>query len=75
MIGFSRAGLLMEMYEKMEMPAAQLEMIRKSGMIEAISRWMPWMGLVGGAACLGYLWYVRRYFVRKADADVADVQA
>jgi hypothetical protein len=51
------------MYEKMRMPAAQLEMLRKSGLIEALSRWMPWMGLVFGVIWLGYLLYVRRYFV------------
>ena len=62
-VTFSQTGL-MEMYEKMGMPAAQLEMIRKSGMIEMMSRLMPWMGLVGGAMWLGYLLYVRRYFVR-----------
>ena len=57
---------LMKMYEQMRMPAAQLEIIRKSGMIEMMSRWAPWMGLVGGAVWLGYLLYVRRYFVRHA---------
>ena len=61
-VTFSRTGL-MEMYEKMGMPAAQLEMMRKSGMIESMSRWGPWMGMVGGAVWLGYLLYVRRYFV------------
>ena len=30
-------------------------MMRKSGMIEMMSRWMPWMGFVGGAVWLGYL--------------------
>ena len=63
---------LMEMYEKMQMPAAQLEMMRKSGMIEQMSRWMPWMGLVGGVAWLGYLLYVRRYFVRNAAEALGD---
>lgn len=58
---------LMEMYEKMRMPAAQLEMMRKSGVIEMMSRWMPWMGLVGGVLWLGYLLYVRRYFVRNVE--------
>jgi hypothetical protein len=62
MITFSQDGL-MEMYRKMQMPAAQLEMLRKSGMIEAMSRWMPWISLGGGIMWLGYLLYVRRYFV------------
>jgi hypothetical protein len=72
MVTFSRTGL-MEMYKKMQMPAAQLEMIRKSGMIEAISRWMPWMGLVGGIVWLGYLLYVRSYFVH-AERTSADFE-
>lgn len=63
MVTFSRTNLL-EMYEKMQIPAAQLEMMKKSGMIEMMSRWMPWIGIVGGLAWLGYLLYVRRYFVR-----------
>jgi hypothetical protein len=67
-VTFSRVDL-MEMYEKMHMPAAQLEMMRKSGMVEMMSRSMPWMGLVGGAVWLGYLLYVRRYFVGKALGD------
>lgn len=65
-VTFSRNDL-MRMYEKMEMPAEQLEMIRKSGIVESMNRWGPWMGLVAGAAWLGYLLYVRRYFVRAAE--------
>ena len=61
-VTFSRSGL-MEMYEKMGMPPAQLEMIRKSGVVESMSRWGPWLGLLGGAVWLGYLLYVRRYFI------------
>ena len=68
----------MEMYEKMQMPAAQLEIIRKSGMIEAMSGWMPWMASVGGVVWLGYLLYVRRYFVApnrsSADGDEAIIE-
>ncbi len=70
MLTFSRIDL-MKMYEKMNMPAAQLEMIRKSGMVEAMSRWMPWMGLVGGAVWLGYLLYVRRYFVHANESAMS----
>jgi hypothetical protein len=66
---------VMEMYEAMRIPAAQLEMMRKSGMIEMMSRWMPWMGLVGGAVWLGYLLYVRRYFVRNAAEAFGDNRA
>ncbi len=63
---FTRTDLL-EMYEKAGMPADQLEMLRKMGFVESMSRWGPWMGLVGGAAWLGYLLYVRRYFVRSGE--------
>jgi len=70
-VTFSRTDL-MEMYKKMRMPAVQLEMMRKSGMMEMMSRWMPWMGLVGGAVWLGYLLYVRRYFVRNAADALGD---
>jgi hypothetical protein len=59
---------VMQMYEKMKMPAAQLEMIRKSGTVESLSHWGPWFGLVGGIACIGYLLYVRRYFVHNHEA-------
>jgi len=41
-------------------------------MMEMMSRWMPWMGLVGGAVWLGYLLYVRRYFVRNAADALGD---
>jgi hypothetical protein len=66
-ITFSRTNL-MEMYEKMEMPADQLEIIRKSGLVESMSPWMPWTMLVTGVLGLGYLLYVRRYFVRGREA-------
>ena len=65
-VTFSRTSLT-EMYEKMGMPAAQLEMMRKAGFDESMSRWGLWMGLVGGVAWLGYLLYVRRYFVRSGE--------
>ena len=70
-ITFSQINL-MEMYEKMKMPPDQLEMIRKSGLIELMSSWAPWIGLVGGALWLGYLLYVRRYFVRGNQRSVGD---
>ena len=65
-VTFSRNGL-MEMYGKMGIPAAQMEMMRKSGVIESLSRWAPWLGLACGVAWLGYLLYVRHYFVRNDD--------
>ena len=61
-VTFSRTDL-MQMYEKMGFPPEQLEMMRKTGIVELMSRWGPWMSLVGGAAWLGYLLYVRRYFI------------
>ena len=64
-VTFSRTGL-MEMYEKAQIPEASLQMIKKSGMIETMSPWLPWMGIAGGLAWLGYLLYVRRYFLRNA---------
>jgi hypothetical protein len=54
---------LMTLYEKLNMPPEQLELFRKTGFFVAMSRWGPWMSLVGGAAWLGYLLYVRRYFI------------
>ena len=72
MLTFPRTNL-MEMYEKMKMPAAQLELMRKSGVIDTMSRWMPWMGLVGGVVWLGYLLYVRRYFLRGSQGATPQV--
>jgi hypothetical protein len=63
---FSRRDLS-EMYEKMGLPADQLEMMRKIGFDQGMSQWGPWLMLVGGAAWLGYLLYVRRYFVRTGE--------
>jgi hypothetical protein len=65
-VTFSRTDLL-EMYKKMGTPADQLEMIQKMGLVESMSRWGPWMYLVGGAGWLGYLLYVRRFFVRSGE--------
>ena len=71
-ITFTRSDL-MAMYEKMNMPPEQLEMIRKSGIVELMSQWGPWMGAVSGVAWLGYLLYVRRYFLRYGpSADLSE---
>jgi hypothetical protein len=67
---FSRTGF-MKMYEKMGMPADQLEMMRKMGVAEWLTHWGPWMGLVGAAWWLGYLLYVRRYFVHRGEGTTA----
>jgi hypothetical protein len=42
-------------------------MMQKMGLAESMSRWGPWMYLMGGAGWLGYLLYVRRYFVRSGE--------
>jgi hypothetical protein len=65
-VTFSQTNL-MNWYEKMALPDEQLEMFRKSGIAESMTHWGPWISLVGGAAWLGYLLYVRRYFVRHGD--------
>ncbi len=59
---------LMEMYEKMHTPEAQLAMMRKSEMIEMMSSPLAFsMILVSWIGLLGYLLYVRRYFVRHVE--------
>jgi hypothetical protein len=69
-VTFSRTDLL-QMYEKMGVPADQIELIRKMGMVEMMSRWGPWMGLAGGVGWLGYLLFLRRYFVHHGAAPIA----
>lgn len=65
---FTKASLT-EMYEAMHLPAAQWEMIQKSGMIDLLDCWMPWMGPIVGILWLGYLVYLRRYFQRVETQD------
>jgi hypothetical protein len=64
---------LIAMYEKMNMPPDQLEMIRKMGMAEWMSRAAPWMALIGGVTWVAYMLYVRKYFVRVNEAKVVAV--
>jgi hypothetical protein len=52
---------LMELYERMGIPAEQLDMIRQMGMVEKMSA-MWWVGIPFAVAFLGYLIYVKRYF-------------
>ena len=66
-VTFSRIDL-MTFYEKMGMPADQLEMIRKMGVAEFMSHGGLWMAIAGGAVWVGYLLSVRRYFVRSGEA-------
>jgi hypothetical protein len=60
-------GGIMQMYEKMGLPPDQLELIRKTGMPETLARITPWTTLATGVAFLGYMLYVRPYFVAKSD--------
>jgi hypothetical protein len=53
---------LAEMYKKMGMPADQIELMQKAGVLDILSRWGPWMGVAGGIVWLGYLLFLRRYF-------------
>jgi hypothetical protein len=70
LVTFSRIDL-MEMYKKMGMTTDQLEMMRKTGFVHSMSQWGPWMALVGGAGWLGFMLYVRRYFVRTGEGTTA----
>ncbi len=54
---------LSEMYKKMGMPADQIDLLQKSGILEMLTRWGPGLGVAGGIGWLGYLLFVRRYFV------------
>jgi hypothetical protein len=60
-------GDILAMYEKMGLPAEQIEMIRKTCLLETMTRLGPWMNLGFAAAWLGYLIYIRRYFVRRSE--------
>jgi hypothetical protein len=60
---FSRVGS-MEMYEKMGLSGSQLEMIQKTGAAEWVSM-ARGVSIMAGIVLLGYLLYVRRYFVRR----------
>ena len=63
-VTFSRVDM-MKLYERMGIPAEQLDLIRKMGVADMMSRWGPAMTVTGGIAWLGYLLFVRRYFVQK----------
>ncbi len=39
---------LAEMYKKMGMPADQIELLQKAGVLDILSRWGPWLGVAGG---------------------------
>jgi hypothetical protein len=63
MFVISSRGNMMEMYEKMGYSEQQMEMIRKLWDNGGFSIMMIWMAAIFGVAALGYLLYVRRYFV------------
>jgi hypothetical protein len=67
----ARRGDLIQIYQRMGMPADQIALMRKMGIAEMTSRWGPWMSLASGAAWLGYLLFVRRYFRSGRDAPAA----
>jgi hypothetical protein len=57
---------IMELYQKMSLPQAQIDLIRRQGLIS--SRFMVWNSLVWIAPRLGYLLWVKRFF-RPAPRD------
>jgi hypothetical protein len=63
-VTFSRMNLMI-LYEKMQMPEAQLKLMRESGIVEKMSGHLPSLMVVAGLVWLGYLLFVRRYFVRR----------
>lgn len=62
-----RQGDILSMYEKMGFPAETVDMIRKMGMIEMFASYGVWANIAIAVAYVGYLLYVRRYFVRKPE--------
>jgi hypothetical protein len=70
LVTFLRTDLT-ERYDKSGMAADRIELIRKTGTGEMMSRWEPWMGLAGGVGWVGYLLFVRRYFVHRGEAPNA----
>ncbi|MEZ6047561.1 MAG: hypothetical protein R3C11_18665 [Planctomycetaceae bacterium] len=68
MITFSRLGL-MEFYREINLPEEQLRIIEQSGMIERMN--MPVMIGVSGVVFIGYLFWIRKYFVSKSVPNVS----
>ena len=59
---FAQPNALKTMYEKMDLPPAQLEMINKMGIPDRLSGGMVWLMPISALLVLGYLVWVRRYF-------------
>jgi hypothetical protein len=70
-VTFTRTDL-MEMYEKMGLPPEQLDQMRKLGFAQMMSAWGPWIWVAFAVAMLGYILFVRRYFVRKPEAALQE---
>ena len=64
MITFSRVGLV-EMYQKMGFPEEQLELLRQMGIVD--KSFTVWSIGIGTAVWLGFLLYLKRYFVSPSD--------
>jgi hypothetical protein len=65
---------MLALYQKTRLEPVQLEMMQKSGLIRIMRVSMPSMCLLSGLAWLGYLIYVRQYFVRKAKGELDVVE-
>ena len=59
MITYSQHNML-EMYQLMGYPQAQIDQIKKTGLLEGNQ--MAWMGVFFMLPLLGYLWFIKRYF-------------
>jgi hypothetical protein len=66
---------LSELYKKMGMPADQIELMQKAGILEMLTRWGPGLGVAGGIGWLGYLVFLRRYFFGAKVASPAGEQS
>lgn len=65
-VTFSRISML-EFYREMDMPEEQLAIIKNSGMLDRMN--MPLMMGVGFVLIVGFMLWVRRYFVAAARTD------
>ena len=66
-VTFSRVDM-MEFYREMNLPEGQLELIQESGMLDSMN--MPLMVGVGFAVFVGFMLWVRRYFVADSVGQV-----
>jgi hypothetical protein len=66
-VAYWRLGVMA--VQHMNLPESQLELMRKTGSMESISHWQLGISVLGGTLWLGYLLFVRRYFVRRGAED------